>query len=162
MKKIEAQDAVKIKYSMKSHLRDGTVKKRPEETLGFIYKVEPQAPTLEDALEGGSVGDRFTIQVPASELYGEYNPALVKEIPKQGLIKQRVKEDQYYRQMKEGCLVSFKILEVKEDTVLADFNEPMAGIWVEMSVEVLEVREVDTEELETARQRQAKKEIGCG
>ena len=147
---------------MRSHLRDGTVSQRPEETLEFIYKVESQVPTLEDALEGASVGDRFTIQVPATEMYGEYNPALIKEIPKQGLIKQRVREGQYYRQMREGCLVSFKILEVKDDTVLADFNDPMSGLWVEIYVEVMEVREAGAGEIEAAREKQAKKEIGCG
>jgi FKBP-type peptidyl-prolyl cis-trans isomerase SlyD len=95
-------------------------------------------------------------------MYGEYNPALVKEIPKKGLIKQRIQAGQFYRQMKGGSLVSFKILDVKKEKVLADFNGPMAGIWVEMDVEVLDVREAGEEAISAAFEKQAKRDIGCG
>ena len=159
---IEPNYAVKIKFSMKSHLLDGTVKERPDEITEFLYNVQPQVPTLEKALEGARVGDKFNLRVPPAEIYGEYNDALIKEIPKQGFIKQRIRKGKYYRQMREGCLVSFKILEIREKTVLADFNGPMAGIWVEMAVEVLDVRKASAEEIEAAREKQAKKNIGCG
>lgn len=147
---------------MKSHLLDGTVKEHPDEVTDFLYKVQPQVPTLEKALEGARVGDKFHLRVPPVEMYGEYNPALIKEIPKQGLKKQRVKEGKFYREMKEGCLVSFKVLEIRGKTVLADFNEPMSGIWVELNVEVLDIRNTSAEEIEAAREKQAKKNIGCG
>ena len=162
MKRVEPQSAVKIRYQMKSHLRDGTIKQRPEELAEFIYKIQPQVPALERALDGAAVGDRFKIRIPSSEMYGEYNPALVKEIPKKGLVTQRIKEGQFYRQMRKGCLVSFKIMEIRGDKILADFNTPMAGIWVEMEIEVQEVREASEEEIAIAREAQAKKDIGCG
>jgi FKBP-type peptidyl-prolyl cis-trans isomerase SlyD len=130
--------------------------------MGFVFGVERQAPSLEKALEGAGVGDKLNVRVPASEIYGERDPQLIKEIPKDGLIKQRVKPGQYYRQMKKGCLVSFKILEVRPKTVLADFNEPMAGIAVSMDVEVLDVRAASQEEIKAAREAYLKKKIGCG
>ena len=87
---------------------------------------------------------------------------MTREIPKKDLITQRLKEGQYYRQMKQGCLVSFKVLEVRPETVVADFNEPLAGILVSMALEVLSVRDASREEIETARETQAKKAMGCG
>ena len=92
----------------------------------------------------------------------EYDPSLTREIPKKGLIKQRVKEGQYYRQMKKGCLVSFKVLEVRPQTVLADFNEPLAGISVSVDLKILSIRDASKAEIDAAHESQLKKSIGCG
>ena len=132
---IEPERMVTVKYVMTTHLSDGTVKRRPEEVMEFIFGIERQVLTLEKALDGAGIGDRFSIRIPSSEIYGEHDPELILEIPKKGLIKQRIKEGQFYRQMKKGCLVSFKVLEVRQDTLLVDFNKPMAGITVSMDVE---------------------------
>jgi FKBP-type peptidyl-prolyl cis-trans isomerase SlyD len=162
MEGIETDSAVTMKYTMKSHLMDQTVKERPQEEIEFIFGVERQVPALEQALEGKHAGDRFSVHIPASEIYGEHDPKLIKEIPKEGLIKQRIKKGQFYRQMKKGCLVSFKVLEVMPDSVLADFNEPMAGISVSMDVEILGVRKAGKEEIDAAMEAQIKRSIGCG
>lgn len=154
--------AVSIKYAMKTRLPDGTVKERPIETAEFIYGVESQVPTLENALDGATVGDKFNLHVPSSELYGEHDTDLIREIPKKGLIKQRIKPGQYYRQMKKGCLISFKVLEVRPNTVLADFNKPMAGISVGLEVEVLSIREASKVEIDAAYEAKIKRSIGCG
>ncbi|MEJ2726873.1 MAG: hypothetical protein P8175_20015, partial [Deltaproteobacteria bacterium] len=83
-------------------------------------------------------------------------------LPKEGLIKQRINEGQYYRQIRKGCLVSFKVLEIKPDTLLVDFNKPMAGVSVSMDLEVLAVREASQAEIDTACEAQVKRSIGCG
>jgi FKBP-type peptidyl-prolyl cis-trans isomerase SlyD len=153
---------VALKYRMKTHLPDGTVKEGPEESLSFIFGVESQTPTLEKALEGAKMGDRLHLHIPAEEIYGEHDPSLIREIPKKGLIKQRLKEGRYYRQMKMGTLVSFKVLEIKPNAVLVDFNKPMAGISVSLDLEVEGVREASKQEINAAIDAQVKRTIGCG
>ena len=160
--KVEPTRAVKVKYRMKTHIPDGTVKERPEEVVEFIYGIETQVPSLEEALSDARVGDRLSLHIPEKELYGEHDPCLIREIPKKGLIKQRIKEGQYYRQMKKGCLVSFKVLEIRPDNLLVDFNKPMAGISVSMDLEVLAVRETTKEEVDAAYEAQVRRSIGCG
>jgi FKBP-type peptidyl-prolyl cis-trans isomerase 2 len=152
---------VKINYVMKTCFLDGTVKELSPDTLEFIFGVERQAPALEAALEAARVGDRFSVHIPAEEIYGAYDPDLIREIPKEGLIKQRIKEGQFYRQIKSGHLISFKVLEVKENTLLADFNKPTAGISVTMDLEVLGIRKAGKKETDMAREAQRRKEIGC-
>jgi FKBP-type peptidyl-prolyl cis-trans isomerase SlyD len=152
---------VNIKYIMKSHLPDGTIKKHPEEEFQFIFGVERQVSALESALEGGGIGQKIQVKIPSAEIYGEHDPELIREIPKKGLIKQRLKEGQFYRQMKKGCLVSFKVLEVKPDAVLVDFNKPMAGVWVSMETEILGIRKAEKREIDSAIEKQVKKSIGC-
>lgn len=160
--KIRPGCRVTMRYDMKTRLPDGEVKERRGETAEFLYGVESQVPALEQALEGAEAGDRIVVQIPESELYGEHDPGLIREIPKSGLIKQRIKEGQYYRQMRRGSLVSFKVLEVRPETVVADFNEPMAGISVSMELEVTEVRQSSEQEIAKAREAEVKRRIGCG
>ena len=162
MEKIEQDSNVTIRFAMQTRMPDGELKQRPREELSFIFGVQTQAPSLEKALEGAMAGDTFSLHLPPPEVYGEHDPALVKEIPKKGLIKQRIKEGKFYRQMKMGSLVSFKILEIRPDTVLVDFNKPMAGISVDIDVEVISVRKSTKEEVKAAYEMQAKRDIGCG
>ena len=78
------------------------------------------------------------------------------------MLKQRIREGQYYRQIKMGSLVQFKVLEIKDDTILVDFNKPTAGISALMEGEVLAVRRPTDEEISKAEENQRKREIGCG
>ena len=162
MELVQTDKMVTARYSMHTQLRDGTVKDHPEQDLSFIFGVDRQVPTMEKALEGRHEGETARFTIPAAEIYGEYDPSLTREIPKKGLIKQRVKEGQYYRQMKNGCLVSFKVLEVRARTVLADFNEPLAGICVSVDLKILSIRDASRAEIEAAQEKQMKKSIGCG
>ena len=162
MQNITTDMVVSMKFVMRTHLPDGTVKERPEETIEFIYGVERQPASLENALEHAQPGDKIQVHIPPAEIYGEHDPVLVHEIPKEGLIKNRIKKGEFYRQMKKGSLVSFKVLEIRPDTVVADFNRPMAGIAASMDLEVLKVREASKKEIETAIDAQNKRSIGCG
>ena len=162
MDRVEQDCAVTIRFTMSTEISPGEFKERPVDEVRFIFGVEEQVPSLEKVLEGSEVGQKFSLQIPASEIYGEHAPSLIRAIPKQGLVKQRVKEGKFYRQMKMGSLVSFKILEVRPDTVLVDFNKPMAGISASMRGEVVAIRRADKAEIEAAREDQRKKKIGCG
>ena len=162
MATIQSDKAVTISYVMQTRLEDGSAKDHPEATMTFIFGVDRQVPALEKALEGRSAGESLRVDIPASEIYGVHDPALIREIPKKGLIKQRLKQGQYYRQMKMGSLISFKVLEMRENSVLADFNRPMAGIAVTMDLEIKKIRDATQKEIEDAIEAQMKKNIGCG
>jgi FKBP-type peptidyl-prolyl cis-trans isomerase SlyD len=159
---VQPEKMVTLKYTMISSLLDGTVKNHPQEEMTFVFGVERQIPSMEQALQGCRQGEKKKITIPAKEIYGEYDPNLVREIPKKGLVRQRLVEGQFYRQMKMGTLVSFKVKEIRPQTVLADFNEPLAGIVVSMDFEVLALRNATKAEIEEATERQMKKSIGCG
>jgi FKBP-type peptidyl-prolyl cis-trans isomerase SlyD len=161
MDAVQIEKMVTLTYHMMTHLPDGAIKDHPEETLTFVYGVERQVPTLERALEGCHVGERKNITIPSGEIYGEHDPRLIAEIPKKGLLKQRLVQGQYYRQMKRGKLISFKVLDIFPHSVLADFNDPLAGIEVSMDLEVTAIRGSSAEEVEAAREAQVKRRIGC-
>jgi len=162
MDTIQSNSIVTIRFTLRTEIAPGEFKDRPETETTFVFKVEEQVPSLEEALEGATVGHRFSLCIPPSEIYGEYDPALIREIPKQGLIKQRLRAGQFYRQMKMGSLVSFKVLEVRKDTVLVDFNEPMAGLSAWVDGVVTAVRPATKAEIAEAHENHRRKKIGCG
>jgi FKBP-type peptidyl-prolyl cis-trans isomerase SlyD len=161
MDSVQIEKTVTVKYHMMTHLTDGTLRDHPEEEITFVYGVERQVPTLERALEGCHVGDRKNVRIPSGEIYGEHDSRLIAEIPRKGLLKQRLVQGQYYRQMKKGKLISFKVLELLPHTVVADFNDPLAGIEVTMGFEVTALKDASPEEIETAREAQVRRRIGC-
>jgi FKBP-type peptidyl-prolyl cis-trans isomerase SlyD len=162
MEKIEKLSAVTIRLKISAQLPKGQTQDPVRQEFEFILGVEHQVPTLEKELEGAQAGHQFGLVVPPDELYGAHDAELIREIPKEGLLKQRVRAGKYYRQMKMGSLVEFKVLEIKDDTVLVDFNKPMAGISALMEGEVLAVRKPSEDEISKAGDAQRKKEIGCG
>jgi FKBP-type peptidyl-prolyl cis-trans isomerase SlyD len=159
---IQNRKRVTLRYTLKTDLPAVASPDQPEERLCFIYGVERQVPSLEKAIEGCKAGDRVSLSVPATEIYGEHDPKLVVEIPRKGLIRQRLKEGQFYRQIRRGSLLSFKVLEIRKETVLADFNKPLAGIGATLDVEVMDVREAGEEEIHAATEAERRKRIGCG
>ncbi len=162
METVEKLSAVTVRLKIEAQLPKGEVQDPVNQEFEFIYGIEHQVPTLEKELEGAAAGHQFSLVIPPGELYGAHDPELIREIPKEGLLKQRVREGQYYRQMKMGSLVQFKVLEIKDDTLLVDFNKPTAGISALMEGEVLAVRKPDQEEIAKAEENQHKREIGCG
>jgi len=158
---VQTDKKVTITYRMTTHLPDGTAKEHPEERICFIYGVDRQVPALEKALEGCRSGEKIGLVIPPREIYGDHDPELIREIPKKGLIRQRIREGNVYRQMKKGTLISFKVLEVRPDTLLVDFNRPMAGISVSMEVEIQAVADANKEEIDAAMDAQIRKSIGC-
>ncbi len=99
-------------------------------------------PGLEKNLTGLRVGDRKTIRVPAQEAYGLVDPKALQEIEKEKLpaaVPAKVGTLLEARNPQgEGMFV--KIVEVKEKTVVVDFNHPLAGKELEFQIEVLSIK----------------------
>ncbi len=163
IEKVQNGSLVNLKYKMRVVLPNGKIEKRQKEgTFSFIYGIEEQAPSLEKAILGAKKGDHFfNLYIPPGELYGLRDEKLVKEIPKQGLIKQRIKKGQYYRQIRKGTMISFKILDIGTNTVIADFNPPLAGISAILDLEILDIRKATEKEIFIAKETERKRKIGC-
>lgn len=82
------------------------------EPLAYLHGAGNIIPGLENALTGKTVGDKFTVNVPAAEGYGEYNPDLVQEVPAQMF--QGVDNIQPGMQFKLKQMTAFKSLLLKQ------------------------------------------------
>ncbi len=120
------------------------------ETFSFVMGVDIQYPSVEAALMDKKAGDRVKVHIPAEEIFGAYDPELVRELPRADFKQERIKPGRMYREMKRKCLVQFMVKEVREDVIVADFNDPRAGTWAEFDILVKEVRPADKEEMKPA------------
>ena len=106
-------------------------------------------PGLEEALIGMKEKDHKVINLAAEQAYGEFDDELLMEVPRSdfgpevelrpGLVFETENED--------GQVVYFIVQEVRPETVLIDFNHPLAGKNLEVSFTIRQVREATPEDL---------------
>lgn len=104
------------------------------------------APAMEERLIGLEEGARTTFELPAGVAFGQRNPDLVQRV-KRGLLDELGDPDETYH---VGDVVQFPtpdgagsyagvVREVGDESVLFDFNHPLAGQPVTFEVHVIGV-----------------------
>ena len=121
---------------------------KPEE-ISFCMGWGAMPPGLEEALMGLEENDHQVVKLLAAEAYGEFDNELLMEVPRSdfapevelrpGLVFETEDED--------GQTVFFIVQEVQPDTVLINFNHPLAGKDLEVSFTIRQVREATPEDL---------------
>ena len=118
------------------------------EPLGYIHGIGMMIPLFESNLDGKQAGDAFSFGIKAADAYGEYNEEDVAEIPKTAFNLEGVQADDVF---KEGEILPLEdengnqmqgiITQVTAETVVVDFNHPMAGTDLYFTGHVQGVRE---------------------
>lgn len=119
------------------------------EPLAYLHGAGNIIPGLEKALLGKTVGDKFTVTVPAAEGYGEYNPDLVQAVPAQmfqGVDKIEAGM-QFQAQTDDGVQI-VTVKAVEDENVIVDANFPLAGQDLTFDIEIVGIREATQEELD--------------
>jgi FKBP-type peptidyl-prolyl cis-trans isomerase SlyD len=102
---------------------------------------------MEEGLEGKSKGDKVEIKVSPEKGYGVRNDQLIQQVPRTAFGNQEVKKGmQFQAQTQQGTQV-VTVTEVGLENVTVDGNHPLAGVDLNFSVEVMEVRDASSEEL---------------
>jgi FKBP-type peptidyl-prolyl cis-trans isomerase SlyD len=147
---IAKDSVVTIEYRL--HLGDGKIIDESEagDPLVYLHGYEEIVPGLEKALEGKKAGESLKVVVEPKDGYGEYDPDGVEEVPREdfppdmeleaGGVVSATDED--------GDDVDFLVKEVRPQSVVIDFNDPMAGKTLHFEVTVREVRAATKDELE--------------
>lgn len=147
---IEKNKVVSIHYTGK--LNDGSVFDSSEgkKPLEFIYGTGTIIPGLEEELEGLKTGDKKSIEnIPADKAYGQRQEEAMQEVPKDQLPQDIELEEgmQLAAQGPQG-VIPVTLTQIKDDSVIVDFNHPLAGKDLSFEVEIAEVRDATDEELE--------------
>lgn len=111
--------------------------------LEFICGRGDVVPGLERELIGMLPGQRRTFVVAAEDAYGAHDPTLVKELPLAGFPSDRKLETGqcFSYRSNQGAELRYRVVDVRDDVILADFNHPLAGRPLHCDVEVVEVYE---------------------
>lgn len=147
--KISENKVVKLNYV--GTLATGEVFDSSEgrEPLEFILGLGMIIPGLEDGLKGLKSGDKKKIKITSDKAYGPRMDEAVQEVPKEHFPKEipLTVGMQLAAQGPHG-VIPVVIAEIKKDTVMVDFNHPLAGKDLVFDVEIVDVRDASKEELE--------------
>lgn len=160
---IEANQIVSIEYEVRDgdKIVDSNVGGEP---LVFMFGKGQIIPGLENGIVNMPIGEKGDVLVSPEDAYGTLNPDA----------KQEVAKDQFagidlelgmtlYGQGEDGGTVQVTVAEIKEDTVVIDFNHPLAGKSLVFTVTVNNVRDASADEVLTGVPAETKKEDeGCG
>lgn len=134
---IEAGRTVGFEYTLS--LEDGSIvqSNKDAEPLRYVHGGNQILPALERELEGLAVDDRKEVKLDASDAYGEVRPDAFREVPTE-----QIPEDarrvgaQLSAQGYEGPI---RVHEVKNDSVVLDFNHPLAGKSLKFDIRVVSI-----------------------
>ncbi len=96
-------------------------------------------PGLEKALLGMKQGETKHVTVPPAEAYGAKDPQAMIELPKDRVPPDVVVGAQLTGRNQNGQPVRAVVKEIKEKSVLLDFNHPLAGTTLIFDIKVLSV-----------------------
>lgn len=139
---------VSFHYTLKDDSGEVLDSSSGREPLSYLHGHGNIIPGLEKALEGTAVGHRSEVSVAAAEAYGETNPDLVFEAPREHFPAEMKLEEgtRVYAEGPEGP-VSFTVVRLTDSGAVLDGNHPLAGKQLYFDVEVVEIRPATQEEV---------------
>ncbi|MBL4712342.1 MAG: peptidylprolyl isomerase [Gammaproteobacteria bacterium] len=145
---IELNSVVTLHYTLKDN--DGSlIDKSDDGDFLYLHGASNIIPGLENALTGKVVDDEFSVSISPEDGYGIKDPKRIQEVPKEmfektGEIQVGV---QFHAQSPEGEAMVVTVIEMKPDSVVIDGNHALAGVELNFSVKVIDIREASEEEI---------------
>lgn len=139
---------VSIHYTLRDD--QGTVldSSSGKDPLLYMQGVGNLIPGMEEGLEGKQKGDKVEIKVSPEKGYGERMETLVQKVPRSQFGEQEVRKGmQFQAQTSQGTQV-VTVTDVGLESVTVDGNHPLAGVALNFSVEVMDVRNATKEEMD--------------
>lgn len=145
---IEQNSVVTLHYTLKDN--DGNIIDQSDDgSFLYLHGAMNIIPGLENALAGKSAGDEFSVSVSPEEGYGAKDPERIQEVPKEMFenADEITPGVQFHAQGPDGNAVVVTVIEVKDEAVVIDGNHALAGVDLNFSVSVVDVREATEEEV---------------
>ena len=156
--RIQKNHVVSIHYKLNEDNQEGELIEETynAEPLTFIFGIGMMLPSFEEHLENKLAGDKFSFTLQPEDAYGEYEDEALIEFPISNFADDDGNVDRsglvagapLNMHDQEGRTFTGVILETKPETILIDFNHPMAGHILHFQGDILEVREATATELD--------------
>jgi FKBP-type peptidyl-prolyl cis-trans isomerase SlyD len=140
---------VLIHYTLKDDAGEVVDSSNGGEPLAYIQGHGNLVQGLEKALEGKEKGSKVTVSVPPEEGYGKFDPKLIQRVPKRSMQSAgQIKKGMQFQARTEDGMRVFTVTALVGDMVTLDGNHPLADKTLHFAVEVVDVRDATSEELE--------------
>jgi FKBP-type peptidyl-prolyl cis-trans isomerase SlyD len=132
---------VSLEYTLKLNDKDVVESNVGGEPMTYVHGKEEIVPGLEKALEGMSVGEKKHVTVKPADAYGEVDQKAIQEVKKSLVPEHAWKVGaELEARGPEGQSLFPHVTEVKADSVVLDFNHPLAGKTLYFDVKILDIR----------------------
>ncbi len=154
--KVGKNKVVTLTYTLRLDDNNGDIVQQVTEERPFVhlFGVGTLLPKFEENLEGLESEGEFEFGLTPADGYGEFTEEAILELEKKIFERDGVIDEELLKignmitmQDQEGRPIDGRVLEIKDDKVIMDFNHPLAGKNLHFSGVVIEVREATDEEL---------------
>lgn len=132
---------IQIHYTVEEEGRvaDTTEGKPP---LYYIHGGASLLPAIQRRLAGRREGETVEFTLPPEEAYGAFDPAALIEVPMSEMPKRELKVGMMLQEETGGGQVKVgRIAEIREHSVVMNFNHPMAGKTLHYKVRIHSVND---------------------
>ena len=147
--KVENNKVVQMHYHLTDADKNILDSSKGREPLAYIHGIGNIIPGLEKQLTGKEVGDKVAAVVEPAEAYGERDENLMQIVPMSGF--QGDEELQVGMQVQVGTErgpAIASVAKIEGEDVTLDINHPLAGLTLHFDVEIMDVRDATSEELD--------------
>jgi FKBP-type peptidyl-prolyl cis-trans isomerase SlyD len=132
---------VALEYTLSDEAGTVIESNKGKQPMSYIHGKSQIIPGLEKELSGMKVGEEKKVQVKPEDGYGPVNPDAFQEIPKDKLPPEALKVGtMLMAQGPQGQGIPVRVHEIKDTTVIMDFNHPMAGKTLSFDVKISEIK----------------------
>ncbi len=136
---IEDGKKVRIQYTLEvdGEVVDSTDGREPFE---FVQGKQQIIPGLEKQLEGLNVGDEREIIVGPDDAYGVEDPNAYIEVPKEKMPEGDLEVGMLvHATTPDGKQMVVRVAEIKEESIVLNFNHPLAGKELHFKIVIIEI-----------------------
>lgn len=148
MKKVQNNHLVSINYIVKDRESGEVLDASKDSPFRFILGRSQVIGGLEAALIGKKVGEKFSATIAPEDAYGVKNLDFFQEIPKEQFAGIDLIEGMtLFGQSENGETIQAIVHKIQKDTVIIDYNHPLAGKTLLFDVEILDSAEPSEDEI---------------
>ncbi len=153
---VSDKKVISIAYELRLNSEKGEVVENVTQNspLTFLFGSGHLLPKFEDHLAGLKTGDNFDFLLSSEDAYGDFNPNFILTVPMKSF---EIDGKVDYEMLKTGNTIPMQdaegnrlagiVKEIKKDTVIMDFNHPLAGNSLLFKGEITNIRQATEEEI---------------
>lgn len=141
MAQVKSGDKIKVHYHGKLTSGETFDSSAGREPLEFEVGSGMVIKGFDDGVTGMTVGEKKTVNIPFDDAYGQRNPDMIIEMPKDRFPKDMEIDLGMSLGMSDenGQQFQVTIVEIREEAVLLDANHPLAGEDLIFDLELVEI-----------------------
>lgn len=146
--KISKHIVASINYTLKNDDDVILDSSQGQEPLSYLHGAQNLIPGLENELEGKTAGDSFSARIAPKDAYGEKDESKIQQVPREMFGDETFNVgDRFHAAGPDGAQIIVTVVDKDDQHVTVDGNHPMAGIFLNFDVEVVDVRAATNEEI---------------